>query len=54
MIVDVSFFFVSSGVKSARVRLDVLLKDLSKKTEERYMHTYFTVVHAVVVLKSVF
>ena len=23
------------GVKSARVRLDVLLKDLSKKTEER-------------------
>ena len=25
------------GVKNARVRLDVLLKDLVKKTEERYV-----------------
>ena len=29
------FFNFVLGVKSARVRLDVLLKDLSKKTEER-------------------
>ena len=26
-----------AGVRSARVRLDDLLKDLSKKTEERYI-----------------
>ena len=29
------FFNFVLGVKTARVRLDVLLKDLSKKTEER-------------------
>lgn len=28
-------YFLLSGIKSARVKLDVLLKDLIKKTEER-------------------
>ena len=30
-----SMNFLLSGIKSARVKLDVLLKDLIKKTEER-------------------